>query len=152
MRWRFLTKSWLWTFVASTFTVFALRGSRAATTITELLGETFSGVMSCDRAKMYWQCGQLQWCWAHLKRDFQAVIDDSDHQVKHLGHDLMRPTRELFQHWSRCRDGTITRAGFQRLMQPIRQEVDSLLLRGVFSGNPRLIGMCRELHEHRQWL
>jgi transposase len=32
------TKAWLWTFVAKSFTVFALRGSRAATAITELLG------------------------------------------------------------------------------------------------------------------
>jgi transposase len=145
-------KSWLWTFVAGTFTVFALRGSRAATTITELLGQTFAGVMSCDRAKMYWQCGRLQWCWAHLKRDFQGLIDDSDHQATRLGHDLMRPTKELFRLWSRCRDGTITRLDFQRQMQPIRRKIDSLLLRGVFSANPRLIGMCRELYEHREWL
>lgn len=145
-------KSWLWTFVASTFTVFALRGSRAATTIGELLGETFAGVMGCDRAKMYWQCGRLQWCWAHLKRDFQALIDDADHQVKRLGHDLMRPTQELFRHWSRCRDGTLTRRSFERLMTPIRDEIDGLLLRGAYSGNPRLLGMCRELYDHRDWL
>lgn len=145
-------KSWLWTFVAGTFTVFALRGSRAATAISELLGETFAGVMSCDRAKMYWQCGRLQWCWAHLKRDFQALIDSEDHQVKRLGHDLMRSTKELFRHWSRCRDGTITRRGFERLMQPIRREIDSLLLRGGFSANPRLTGMCWELYDHRDWL
>lgn len=145
-------KAWLWTFVARTFTVFALRGSRAGTTISELLGEAFAGVMSCDRAKMYWQCGRLQWCWAHLKRDFQALVDHPDHQVKRLGRDLMRPTKELFRHWSRCRDGTIARGGFQRLMQPIRQEIDALLLRGMFSGNSRLIGMCEELYGHRQWL
>lgn len=145
-------KSWLWTFVAKTFTVFALRGSRAATTIGELLGETFAGVMNCDRAKMYWRCGRLQWCWAHLKRDFQALIDNQDHQVKRLGHDLMRPTKALFRHWSRCRDGTLTRPEFQRLMSPIRREIDSLLLRGAFSANPRLTGMCRELHDHRDWL
>lgn len=145
-------KSWLWTFVAGTFTVFALRGSRAATAICELLGETFAGVMHCDRAKMYWQCGRLQWCWAHLKRDFQALIDSEDRQVQRLGRDLMRPTKELFRHWSRCRDGTITRRGFERLMQPIRQEIDSLLLRGVFSANLRLVGMCEELHAHREWL
>ena len=108
--------------------------------------------MGCDRAKMDWQCGRLQWCWAHLKRDFQALIDDSDHQVKRLGQDLMRPTQQLFRHWSRCRDGTVTRRGFERLMPPIRHEIDSLLLRGVFSGNPRLIGMCRELYGHRDWL
>ena len=62
------TKSWLWTFVAKSFTLFALRPTRAATVLTELLGEPFRGVMSCDRAKMYWQCGRLQWCRAHLKR------------------------------------------------------------------------------------
>ena len=89
------TKAWLWTFVARTFTVFALRGSRAATALTELLGETFAGVMTCDRAKMYWQCGRLQWCWAHLKRDFQALVEHPDPQVQRLGRDLLRPTKNL---------------------------------------------------------
>ena len=145
-------KSWLWTFVADTYTVFTLRTTRAATVLEELLTDAFAGVVNCDRAKMYWNVGRPQWCWAHLKRDFQALIDHPDHQVKRLGHDLMRPTKELFRHWSRCRDGTITRRGFERLMQPIRHEIDSLLLRGRFSGNVRLIGMCQELHKHRDWL
>jgi transposase len=30
--------------------------------------------------------------------------------------------------------------------------VEGLLLRGLFSGHPRLVGMCRELYEHRAWL
>jgi transposase len=145
-------KSWLWTFVASTYTLFALRTTRAATVLQELLTDTFAGVVNCDRAKMYWNLGRPQWCWAHLKRDFQALIDHPDHQVKRLGHDLMRPTRELFRHWARCRDGTITRAGMLRLMGPIRKEIDGLLLRGVFSGNPKLIGMCDQLHKHHDWL
>jgi len=144
-------KSWLWTFVAASLTVFAIRPTRAATVLTELLGG-FTGVVTCDRAKMYWQCGRLQWCWAHLKRDFQALIDSDDGQAKRLGHDLMRPTRALFRQWSRCRDGTITRGGLKRLMRPIREEIESLLLRGAFSGNPRLVGMCEELYNHRQWL
>jgi transposase len=145
-------KAWLWTFVAGAFTVFALRGSRAATALTELLGEGFAGVMSCDRAKMYWQCGRLQWCWAHLKRDFQALIDHRDSQVKRLGHDLMRPTRVLFRQWSRCRDGTLSRAALQREMAPFREQVENLLLRGKCSGNARLKGMCDELHKHRDRL
>ena len=145
-------KSWLWTFVASTSTVFALRTTRAATVLQELLTEAFDGVVNCDRAKMYWKIGRPQWCWAHLKRDFQALIDHPDHRVKRLGRDLMRPTRELFRHWARCRDGTITRVGLLRLMRPIRQEIDSLLLRGVFSGNSKLAGMCEPLYDHRDWL
>jgi transposase len=145
-------KSWLWTFVASTYTLFAQRTTRAATVLQELLTDAFEGVVNCDRAKMYWKMGRPQWCWAHLKRDFQALIDDPDHQVKRLGHDLMRPTRELFRHWARYRDGTITRVGMLRLMRPIRRQIDSLLLRGAFSGNSQLIGMCEELYDHRDWL
>jgi len=142
-------KAWLWTCVATSFTVFAMRTTRAATVLDELLGEEFDVVVICDRAKMYWMLGRLQWCWAHLQRDFQALIDSDDRQAQRLGRDLMRPTRELFRHWARSRDGTITRAGLTRLMHPIRQEVDGLLLRGVFSGNDRLSGMCRELYDHR---
>jgi transposase len=145
-------KSWLWTFVASSYTVFALRTTRAATVLQDLLTQAFDGVVNCDRAKMYWRIGRPQWCWAHLKRDFQALVDHPDHQVKRLGRDLMRPTRELFRHWARYRDGTITRTGMLRLMQPIRQEIDALLLRGAFSGNRKLIGMCEPLYDHRDWL
>lgn len=143
------TKAWLWTFVARTFTVFALRPTRAATVLDELLGDQFSGVMTCDRAKMYWQCGRLQWCWGHLKRDIQSLIDRPDGQVKRLGYDLMRPVKEMFRHWSRCRDGTITRTGMKRLITPLRQEVESLLLRGYGTA---VDGMCRELYGHRAWL
>jgi transposase len=145
-------KAWLWTCVAATFTVFALRATRAATVLHELLSEQFQGAVMCDRAKMYWSLPLLQWCWAHLKRDFQALIDSDDRQAQRLGRDLMRPTRELFRHWARYRDGTITRAGLKRLMHPIRQEVESLLLRGECSGNSRLKGMCQELYDHRAWL
>lgn len=145
-------KSWLWTFVAGKYTFFALRNTRAATVLDELLTDDFRGVVNCDRAKMYWNRGRPQWCWAHLKRDFQALIDHPDHQVKRLGHDLMRPTEQMFGHWPRCRDGTITRAEMLRLMGPIRQEINALLLRGVFSGNRKLAGMCKPLFEHRDWL
>lgn len=142
-------KAWLWTFVARDFTLFALRPTRAATVLDELLGEEFTGVMSCDRAKMYWQCGRLQWCWAHLKRDIQALIDSPDHQLKRLGRDLMRPVKELFRHWTRCRDGTLTRRGLKRVMAPVRRAIHSLLLRGHGTAAH---GMCRELSEHRDWL
>lgn len=145
-------KSWLWTFVAGSYTFFALRTTRAATVLQDLLTDAFDGVVNCDRAKMYWNIGRPQWCWAHLKRDFQALIDHPDHKVKRLGRDLMHPTRELFGHWSRCRDGTITRRRMLRLMQPIRQEIDGLLLRGMFSGNSKLSGMCEPLYHHRDWL
>jgi transposase len=141
-------KAWVWTFVADTFTVFACRTSRAADVLDDLLGESYAGTIHCDRAKMYWRFGRLQWCWAHLKRDIQALIDDPCRTRKRLGHDLMRQTKQLFDLWKRVRDGTITRRTFVQRMQPIREEVEWLLLRGNYNALTR--GFCKELWEHRE--
>jgi transposase len=145
-------KAWLWTAVASTYAVFAIFVSRAGTALPKLLGDSFSGIINCDRAKMYWQAQRLQWCWAHLKRDFQSLVDHHDHQVKRLGFDLKRQVEIMFILWHRYKSGSISWKTFQSDMQPIRTKVNGLLLRGVFSGNNRLIGMCRELYSHREWL
>ena len=145
-------KAWLWTFVARLFTVFAVRATREATALTTFLGEKFRGIVTCDRAKMYWHLGCLQWCWAHLKRDFQAMIDSGDIRAKHLGWRLRRATCELFEHWADYHAGRISRAALLRRMGPVRRKVECLLLRGTQSGNRDVRGTCRELYEHRQWL
>jgi transposase len=145
-------KAWLWAFSARLFTVFAVRATREATAVDEFLTAAFRGIVTCDRAKMYWRIGRLQWCWAHLKRDFQALIDSGDNQAKRLGYDLRRMTCKLFEHWANYRDGKISRAAFVRRMAPVRREVERLLLRGAQSGNASLVGMCRELYDHRDWL
>jgi transposase len=133
-------RAWLWTAVAPTFAVFAICLSRAATAIGQL------------RAKMEWQAGRLQWCWAHLQRDVQALIDHPDRQVTRLGHDLMRQVTAMFQHWREYYAGAISRRAFRRRMAPVRAKVDGLLFRGACSGNARLVGMCNELYGHRDWL
>ena len=145
-------KAWLWTAVAPLFAVFAIFSSRKGDALPKLLGDSFSGIINCDRAKMYWQAKRLQWCWAHLKRDFQALIDHPDKQVQRLGHDLMRQVKLMFQHWRRYQADEISWGTFRTYMRPVRQEIDALLLRGKCSGNTRLIGMCSELYKHRQWL
>ena len=145
-------KAWLWTFVAGRFTVFAVRATREATALGVFLGERFRGIVTCDRAKMYWQLGRLQWCWAHLKRDFQAMIDTRNPRSKWLGERLRAATCELFEHWADYRAGKITRAALARRMGPVRRKVERLLLGGMHSGNRDVQGTCRELYEHRQWL
>jgi transposase len=145
-------KAWLWTAVAPLFAVFAIFSSRKAEALPKLLGDRFRGIINCDRAKMYWQAKRLQWCWAHLKRDIQALIDYPDNQVKRLGHDLMRQVRLMFQYWERYKSGEIQWTTFRTYMRPVRKEINALLLRGVFSGNRRLTGMCEELWKHRDWL
>ena len=143
-------KSWIWTFVAATFTLFASRTSRAADLLKQWLGEKYAGVIHCDRARMYWSFGRLQWCWAHLKRDFQGLIDSPCATARRLGHDLMRPTKELFALWAKVRDGTLTRSACVEQMRPVRSRVEGLLLRGYFDA--RVHGFCKGLWEHRAHL
>jgi transposase len=143
-------KSWVWTIVAKSFTFFACRTSRGGAVLTSLLGKSFAGVIHCDRARMYWQFDRLQWCWAHLIRDFHALIDHPCHTKKRLGRDLMRPTKEFFELWKRVRDGTLQRRTGVRRMRPIRQQIGQFLLRGYF--NPLTHGFCKELVEHYKHL
>lgn len=144
------SKAWVWTFVAKGFTVFACATSRAAEVATNLLGADFAGVVHCDRARMYWAFGRLQWCWAHLKRDFQALIDDACPAKQTLGRKLMKPTKDLFRWWHKVRDGTISRRTFRRRMQPIRRRIDALLLGGYCDALTE--NFCKELVEHSDHL
>jgi len=145
-------KAWLWVAVASMFAVFGVFMNRKRESLQKLIGDYSGVILNCDRAKMYFDGKRLQWCWAHLKRDIQKLIDSRDNQVKRLGHDLMRQQKLLFQHWRRYQAGKIKWNTFQKNVRPIRDKFDSLLLRGLFSGNDRLIGFCDELYSRREWL
>jgi transposase len=67
----------LWVVVTQWVSVFCMRTSRGAKVLWELLGEEYGGVLTSDRAKAYSRQPRQrqQICWAHLRRDFQAMID-----------------------------------------------------------------------------
>ena len=145
-------KAWLWVAVAEMFAVFGIFGNRSRESLASLVGDYSGVILNCDRAKMYLDGKQLQWCWAHLKRDFQKLIDSPNGKVKRLGHDLMRQQRQLFEHWRHYKAGKIKWSTFQVYARPIREEVRCLLLRGKFSGNDQLRGFCKELYARREHL
>lgn len=107
--------------------------------LSELIGSEFAVRINCDRARMSYQHKVLQRCRDHLKHDFQALIDSTDTQLKRLGHDLMRDTKRLFAEYAMCHDRTTTHETFKRNLRPVRQRVESLLLRGFSTAAH---GMC----------
>ena len=145
-------KAWLWVAVAPMFAVFGIFANRSRESLLSLVGDYQGIILNCDRAKMYLDGKRLQWCWAHLKRDFQKLIDSPDGQVKRMGHDLMRQHHKLFKYWRRYKAGKIKWSTFQGYVAPIREEVRGLLLRGSFSGNAKLTGFCDELYDRREHL
>ena len=58
----------------------------------------------------------------------------------------------MFGTWHRYKEGKISWSTFQSYVRPVRAKIEALLLRGQNSGHPRLVGMCKELHSHRDWL
>ena len=95
---------------------------------------------------MYLDAERLQWCWAHLKRDIQRLIDSPDGQLKHYGGRLMARQRERFDYWRQYKAGKIRWSTFQGYVRPIRREFEDLLVSGKHSGNAQLAGFCEGLH------
>lgn len=54
--------------------------------------------------------------------------------------------------WSRVRDGTLSHDEFRVQRAAIRQVMEGLLLRGLFSGKRTVTGSCREWWTHRECL
>lgn len=137
-------KAWLWTFVAAGFTVFRLATTRAATVMKGLLGEDYSGVVMCDRAKMYLWVDSIQWCWAHLKRDFQA-ISEVPGKAGQVGRQLVDLERELFHDLHLARDGTLSQRALKRRLLRLHGLVFLALEEGATCGHAPTEGTCGQL-------
>jgi transposase len=85
-----------------------------------------------------------QVCWAHLKRDFQALVD-RDNAGSAIGEDLLRLTGGLFEWWPRVRDGALSRRTFRRYAASRREDVVTVLEQGRACGCARTAATCRAL-------
>ena len=144
---------WMWVFVAVQFTVFCIRGSRKRDELDATLGNKYEGIVTSDRAKMYHHLEHVQYCWAHLKRDFQSVADAHHETARQIGQALIAQTGKLFRQHTRYRDGTLTFAELKRSLSGVREEVEALLLRGLKCDHRKTSGMCQELcyNKARLW-
>ena len=138
--------AWIWTLVAATFTVFAVRLTKAACVIHELLTLDYAGLLTSDRAKMYLWCRRLQWCWAHLKRDFEAMSLRAGEAGK-IGKRLAALTYEMFHHWHRVRDGTVKWETFIKHRDRLSGQVHLALEDGTRCADNATAATCSGLLE-----
>lgn len=141
-------KAWLWVAATALYTVFAIRLTRAASVAKELLGENFPGSVVSDRYAGYNTFNALrQICWAHLKRDFQALIDAGGHG-RGIGNRLMDHLHEVFHHWHRYRDGAIQRETLRRnIRQRVWSQIWETLEDGQRSPHAPTAALCRDLFD-----
>jgi transposase len=143
--------AYLWAAVGPLAALFRIAKGRTAEAAQRMLGRHYAGVATCDRLKSYWWIKRLQWCWAHLRRDFQAMIDRGG-PGKAIGEALLEQSNKLFHLWHQLRDGKVSRAGFQKAMAAVREAVRRVLQRGGKSRCGKTAGTCKELLGHEEWL
>jgi transposase len=139
-------RRWLWTVVTTQVSVFAIASGRGAAVLQALVGDWYGGIITSDRAKAYdvRPLRERQICWAHLSRDFQAMIDRSGPgQV--VGEVLLEHAQVLFAWWHWVRDGTWARSTFQSYIRPLRASFRLELERGRQSACAKTAATCREL-------
>jgi transposase len=124
-------KTWLWATVTVLCTVFTIVKNRSGKIAAALLGIEDDQVVGSDRYSAFeWMkasCRQV--CWAHLRREYQAMIDSGGNGEK-IGRRLLSLSNRLFRHWHKVRDGTLSWSAFQERMRRLRREVKRTLLEG----------------------
>jgi transposase len=139
-------KAWLWVVVTSAGIVFRIVRSRAGAVARDLLGEEPKPIVISDRFPGYeWlKLKSRQVCWAHLRRDFQAMID-RDGDGSEVGRQLLWQSNKLFESWHKVRDGTIQRSTFLQTVAWLRPMVRSSLERGSRCACAKTAATCGEL-------
>jgi transposase len=139
-------KRWMWTALTSTVAVFAIRASRGAKVVAELLGAAFRGFLVSDRWSAYsWvDAARRQLCWSHLKRDFIRIAERGAASAA-IGTELLEATRATFGLWHNFRDGPLSRAALQDALRPLRQQVEALLDQGTRCGHAKTQRTCQRI-------
>jgi transposase len=139
-------RCWLWVVVTALATVFTIAPSRGRVVIQGLLGATFAGYLITDRWSAYsWLSPERrQVCWAHLKRDFQALVDAGG-KARPIGEAGLALLERLFDSWHAGRDEPAPRPRLAAALAPLQEEFHALLEQGQQSGHYKAIGLCESL-------
>jgi transposase len=139
-------KAWLWVTVTRIATAFTIAGHRSGAVARALLGSEPEQVVGSDRFSAYgWIAARgRQICWAHLRRDFQAMIDRGG-DGRPIGEALLKRSHRLFHHWHQMRDGPLDWETFGGRMTRLRREVRRALLEGSRCGCARTSATCFEI-------
>ncbi len=108
-------------------------------------------VIVTDRYSGYDDCPnrRRQWCWAHLKRDFQAIAE-RDGESGTIGADLLQSVEALMYWWGRYREGRLKHTTLvSYIKRHVKPPVQAALERGALCDHKATRGTCR--HVLQRW-
>lgn len=137
-------RAWLWTAVGPDATAFRIDRSRGADALHALVGEPIAPVIVSDRFPTYARAPDRQVCWAHLRRDLQAMIDRAA-GGEAVGAKLLHFSGMIFAWWERRQAGAIHRQTLRGYVAGLRPVVRSLLEEGTRCACRWTAKVCRKL-------
>jgi transposase len=146
-------RSWLWTVVTRYATLFRIAPSRGSQVARDLLGETYLGVAGTDRYSAYTWLAWRQFCWSHLLRDFQKILERGGDSYL-IGWNLKLQADYLLVLWARVREGTLPYADFLSEFPALQSLIRHWLTEGLSTSSSRTAATCRQLldREASLWL
>jgi transposase len=136
-------RRWLWLAATATVAVFLIHARRNFGALKALLGTGVIGILCSDRWSVYdkWPVWRRQICWAHLKRDFQKLVDRGGPAAP-LGTAGLRIAGEVFAAWHLFRGGGCDRAGLQRRLDRPARELEHVLGAGCGCADAKAAAFC----------
>lgn len=138
-------RRWLWGAATALAACFVIAPSRGAAGLTALLGRKIKGVVGSDRWSAYGRLrlGLRQLCWAHLKRDFQQLVEGGG-PGRTYGALGLAAVGILFEEWHLFRGGG-SRAALRRELEPLREAMRSWLGEGARCRDAKAAALCSNL-------
>jgi transposase len=138
---------WLWAAAATGVVVFVIHSKRSALGLTALLGTEIQGILCSDRWRVYDRvpASRRQVCWAHLKRDFQKIVDGGGSSVW-VGRRGLRIVKNVFAAWQAFQAGQVTRVQMQAQLDRVANRLNRVLLEGAILGDDKAVAtFCNNL-------
>jgi transposase len=139
-------KRWLWAAATTNVAVFLIDVFRNATALRKLVGPTLIGILSSDRWRAYDHVELLkrQVCWAHLKRNWEKMVERGG-KAKVIGERCLSVQKRVFDLWHLFRGGGCSRSHLDDGMMTLLLELLEVLHAGRRYRDSKTKRFCNRL-------
>lgn len=124
-------RHWAWVLATMSITFVFIAASRGAEVLKSLLGDAFTGLISCDFYNAYRAKdgvgGERTFCWAHLDREAKGVIQNGWGDTAEFGRALRRIINKGYIHWRGLMRRRISVETYQRLGERLKARMKKVV-------------------------
>ena len=139
-------RCWLWAAATTLVSCFVIHPSRGALGLAALLGHKIKGIICSDRWSVYGRLkvGRRQLCWAHLKRDFQKLVDRGG-PAKDIGALGLAVVGVVFDLWHSFRGGGLSRRQLRDYRTDCQGALHEQLRQGCACADRKAAAFCENV-------